>query len=194
MSKLDRLAKKKKTKDIPATAPEGAVPLDESTFIMPKAEGALAPYQAEFLEKSRKKYGVGRFVKDQKSAMAYTIQYLSGEGEELIVHAFKILRGEATQEVWMPNEGGPVRVDRKPTFDEQAKAREWLANRGWGKEAQIIEMNVTTDDGGLDLSKLTTEEAAQYLMLQRKMRGPVEKDITPPNVVEGEIVSGKANE
>jgi hypothetical protein len=169
--------------------------LDANTYVL--GDGStevMKVYQPSHLQGQAA--AAGKLSGGKKNPLAFLIQHVSGRGEELVAHAFKVLRGELTVKQWLQAEGGPIEVERAPSIEEQQKARDYLTNRGWGKEAQLIEVNFGEKEEEYDLSVLTTDELATFLALKRKMRrGANPIDVTPRarEVVEAEIVfSGKA--
>lgn len=183
MSKtLEKIKRKKrleeKAKELAAPKQEAAlVALDDSTFFLgpPEDLQKIEVYKSQFGKIS----SIGNNRRQKKEKMAAAIQMVTGDGEELWVHALRTMRGELETEVIMPTAKGPKRMMRKPSLEEQQKARDWLANRGFGKEAAIIEVSNVEDEDTLDLEQLSTEELAAYLRLQRKARKGEIIDVTP---------------
>jgi hypothetical protein len=96
--------------------------------------------------------------------LAARIRRASGEGQELLDFYFAILRG---QPILVPGRRVPV----IPTLDHRMHAANWLADRGWGKARETIELpdEVPPREARLALlSQLSSEErAALRAILQR---------------------------
>lgn len=95
------------------------------------------------------------------------IRHMTGDGQELVDHALLCLRGSVLVE-WM-DEDGITRSRTMPADPKyQAEARAWLAERGYGKAIQTIEMATADDGDGVDYSKLTVDESRELLRLMAK--------------------------
>jgi hypothetical protein len=72
---------------------------------------------------------------------AALIREQSGDGEELVRIAFQTLRGELQRREWMGASEGPVQVVTTPSVKESLDALKWLADRGWGKAVETVELS-----------------------------------------------------
>lgn len=178
MGVLDKLRNSRRGAPLPAPKRDDLVEIDKNTFVLapPDQAAVLDVYKPTF--KNIARAGTRKDAKQKSSA---TILYFTGDGEEMIVFHVRVLRGEILTETWMQAEGGPVKIDKPPTIAERQASAAWLANRGWGKEAQVIEHGKADgdDENSLDISKLSTEELATLLKLKRKATRAQEIDVTP---------------
>jgi hypothetical protein len=99
------------------------------------------------------------------AGLAAEIRNRTADGSELVTIALSIARG---QPVKMQTKGRPV--VRIPDFKDKMEAVKWLADRGFGKALQSIELTGLNGgaiklEGRTDLSKLTTEELRQVIAI-----------------------------
>src|SRR4029077_19401896 len=128
----------------------------------------------------------GRFpaTKGRPKSALKMIAHFTAEGEELIIHALRVLRGEMT--VTIVNNHGET-ITATPSIADQAEARRFLAERFWGRAPEKIEIGApgSMRDDAPDLSAFTPEELRTQLALVRKLAPASEQTI------EGETVKDK---
>ncbi|HJY45278.1 MAG TPA: hypothetical protein VJ301_11700 [Propionibacteriaceae bacterium] len=92
--------------------------------------------------------------------MARIIRETSGYGAELAGFFFRIMRGEA---IPLKNR----RMPHVPTLDQRINAAAWLADRGWGKAKETIELTgeASPQERVEILRRLSEDERAQLRAL-----------------------------
>lgn len=86
-----------------------------------------------------------------KRGLAALIREETGDGEELVRFALRVLRGDET--ITIGGEAFP------PTLRDREWAADWLANRGFGKPPSAPEdLDAVREGGGSALSVLTRDE------------------------------------
>lgn len=93
---------------------------------------------------------------------AALIREQSKEGAELVDVAFQVLRGELVRREWMGASEGPLEVMVTPTVKESLDALKWLADRGWGKAVETVELS------GPDGQPLQSEATVKHEPLDPK--------------------------
>lgn len=69
------------------------------------------------------------------------IAALTGNGEELVLHAIRLLRGDLTTTQEIVTRDGEVReLIQRPSIRDQSEARTWLGNRLWGKAPETVKI------------------------------------------------------
>lgn len=103
------------------------------------------------------------------------IRHLTADGEELVLHALEIMRGERVTTVTRYTaEGAPYEIEALPTIAEQQAARCWLADRGFGKAVERIEVAPGVPEvHPATLTALEPTDARAFFALTRKLAGPV---------------------
>lgn len=117
------------------------------------------------------------------------IREMTCDGEELVMHALDIMRGEArVADLHWTRDNEAIPFDRTPSFGEQQAARNWLADRGFGKSIERIEVAQSLAAPEIDYSRLSLE---QRIELERLMvlASPLMAVSEGPQVVEGELVA-----
>jgi DNA-binding MarR family transcriptional regulator len=107
--------------------------------------------------------------------LAWEARRATDGGRELIKLQLSIARGE---EIPVP---GRARGQR-PTLDQRQQAIEWLANRGWGKAKEYIELTgEASPEQRLELlRRLSDEDRAQLRgLLAKALRGTSPPDDAP---------------
>lgn len=95
------------------------------------------------------------------------IRQVTGDGQELVDHAVDCVRGWVTVK-WEDEHTGEMKERRMPADPRyQAEARAWLAERGYGKAPQLIQVESTKEEP-LDYGALSTDEARTLLQLMAK--------------------------
>ncbi len=123
------------------------------------------------------------------------IREMTGDGEELVMHALHIMRGEATvEDTAFSKDGQAMPFDRPPSFAEQQAARNWLADRGFGKSVERVEVAaaMAAPDSNYDLLPLEEQVELERLMIKASSLvrlPPPSSFIPPPPVVEGVLVN-----
>ncbi len=139
----------------------------------------------------------GRFIKGYaggpgrgKGGFAEMIRDYTGDGAELVLHALEVMRGERiASETRYNKEGEPYDAVVSPTFGEQSAARNWLADRGFGKSVERIEVAAAMKGPEIDFDQLSLEERIELERLMVKA-SPLLRESNPGEVVEGEVVQG----
>jgi hypothetical protein len=87
------------------------------------------------------------------TTLATMIRRTSGEGAELAAFYFAVLRGEP---IPLPGLGRTQR----PTLDQRLTAAQWLADRGWGRAREIVQIagEATAEERLAILKRLTESE------------------------------------
>ena len=114
--------------------------------------------------------------------MAKIIREKSGFGAELANFFFRILRGEP-----IPLKGRTR--SHVPTLDQRIAAAQWLADRGWGKAKETIELTgeATTAQRLEILRRLTDEERDQLRTLLARALEPIQESNGPVITVESNV-------
>jgi hypothetical protein len=98
-------------------------------------------------------------------SLAARIRRASGDGQELLDFHLAVMRGEP-----IPVPGR--RVPLVPTFDNRMHAAAWLADRGWGKAKELVELTgdatTTVEQRLAILRRLSEDERAQLRALLAK--------------------------
>lgn len=113
------------------------------------------------------------------------VRHYTGEGEELVEHAIRVMRGEATVYVTKyDNDGFEYEQSVTPTIKDQQDARNWLAERGWGKAPQLVHVKSeqTKTIRTLDLSKVPPAELRSVLKAMREQGQQMLNDAPPSQV------------
>lgn len=122
------------------------------------------------------------------------IEYLTGGGEEMVVHAVRTLRGEITVVV-VTKEGDAIEVG--PSHKDQAAAREFLSNRFWGKSPETIRVEAAeaNQERTVDVSAMSVEEM-RILARARAKRLPeiVDAQLVDNTKILNESASGPAQQ
>ncbi len=85
-------------------------------------------------------------------SMAEQIRKKTNNGELLIAFAFKILNGEK-----------PQNAHKDPTLEQRIDAMKWLADRGFGKSAQLVHLEIEDNRfPEIDFSKLSGNELSEF--------------------------------
>lgn len=74
------------------------------------------------------------------SGLAQYVRAKTKSGRELVDHALRVLRGEARTKKVELYQGEPVELDVYPSLADQAAARQWLSERGFGRVADGKEL------------------------------------------------------
>jgi hypothetical protein len=101
-------------------------------------------------------------------SMATMIRHASGAGAELVAFYFGVLRGES-----FPLAGSTRR--QRPTLDQRLEAAAWLADRGWGRAREVIQLaGESTAEERLALLKRLSEPERETLraILTRALEEP----------------------
>ena len=97
--------------------------------------------------------------------MATLIRRTSGAGAELVAFFFAVLRGEPISRPGSPK-------PHRPTLDQRIAAAQWLADRGWGKAKELVELTgdapPTAEQRLAVLRRLSDDERAQLGALLAK--------------------------
>lgn len=98
------------------------------------------------------------------------IRLMTGDGQELVEHALECLRGFVRVQ-WEDEETGAMRERLMPADPRyQAEARSWLAERGYGKTPQTIEIQ-QVEESARTYGHLEPHELREMLRLEAKMDG-----------------------
>jgi len=97
----------------------------------------------------------GRPVKAPKSLAAF-VRASSKDGKELVVIMLQIAKGKLKVPVF---DSAGVRVDKLPTHSDRMEAVRWLADRGFGKVCDVIDIATSQASG----PSLDVIQAAQAL-------------------------------
>ncbi len=141
--------------------------MDKSpTLLRIASQVELTPYVARF--------GAGRQL-----GSAPLIHALTGGGEEMILFALQMMRGELTA-TYQKEDGTQYTVPLEIGAKDREWAADYLSNRMWGKSPETV--NVKTEQTGpkIDYSKLSVEElqTLRGLMLKAKEAQTVEGTVT----------------
>ena len=96
--------------------------------------------------------------------MATLIRRTSGAGAELVAFFFAVLRGKPISRPGSPK-------PHRPTLDQRIAAAQWLADRGWGKAKELVELTSETTTPAQRLAllrRLSDDERAQLRALLAK--------------------------
>ena len=85
----------------------------------------------------------GRPVKAPKSLAAF-VRGSSKDGKELVVIMLQIARGKLKVPVF---DAAGVRVDKLPSHSDRMEAVRWLADRGFGKVVDVVDLAVGQASG-----------------------------------------------
>ena len=85
----------------------------------------------------------GRPVKAPKSLAAF-VRGSSKDGKELVVIMLQIARGKLKVPVF---DAAGIRVDKLPSHSDRMEAVRWLADRGFGKVADVVDLAVGQASG-----------------------------------------------
>jgi hypothetical protein len=111
-------------------------------------------------------------------SMATMIRRTSGAGAELVAFYFGVLRGES-----FPLAGATRR--QRPTLDQRLEAAAWLADRGWGRAREVIQLaGESTAEERLAILKRLSESERETLraILTRALDAPA---TAPPDREDG---------
>jgi len=97
----------------------------------------------------------GKPIKAPKSLAAF-VRSSSKDGKELVVIMLQIARGRLKVPVF---DASGVRVDKLPSHSDRMEAVRWLADRGFGKVADVVDLAVGQASG----PSLDVIQAAQAL-------------------------------
>ena len=97
----------------------------------------------------------GRPVKAPKSLAAF-VRSQSKDGKELVVIMLQIAKGKLKVPVY---DATGVRVDKLPSHSDRMEAVRWLADRGFGKVVDVVDLAVGQASG----PSLDVIQAAQAL-------------------------------
>lgn len=139
----------------------------------PPLEGAKRDPQGQFVKGTCG--GPGR-----RQSFALLIRELTNDGEELVMHALEIMRGQRV--VSISRADSEDAVELRPSISEQQAARAWLADRGFGKAAERIEIAPGTPEvHTATLTALEPDDARAYFAITRRLAGrTVEGVLVPP--------------
>jgi hypothetical protein len=101
--------------------------------------------------------------------LAAQIRRESGNGAELMAFFFRVMRGEGIR----MGKRGPMRT---PKIEHRLAAAVWLAERGWGKAREFIELsNASENSERLELlRKLSDEDRAQVRAILQRALGSID--------------------
>jgi hypothetical protein len=118
-------------------------------------------------------------AKGQRKSLVKMISHFTAEGEELVIHALRVLRGEMIATI-VNTKGDTLEIG--PSIADQAEARKFLADRLWGRAPEKIEIGAlgSTADDAPDLSALTPDELKAALTLARKLAPASEQIVDVP--------------
>ena len=85
----------------------------------------------------------GRPVKAPKSLAAF-VRASSKDGKELVIIMLQIARGKLKVPVY---DASGVRVDKLPSHSDRMEAVRWLADRGFGKVVDVVDLAVGQASG-----------------------------------------------
>ena len=85
------------------------------------------------------------------------------DGQELIDLAISIMRGKVM---------GPGTKAINTDWNQKMAAASWLADRGWGKAAQVIELEVQPSEATPELQEYTIAELEAMLVVMRTAEEP----------------------
>jgi hypothetical protein len=107
-------------------------------------------------------------------SLAAQIRRESGNGAELMRFFFSVMRGEGIR----MGKRGPMRT---PKIEHRLAAAVWLAERGWGKAREFIELsNASENPERLELlRKLSDEDRAQMRAILQRALGSIDASSTP---------------
>ena len=97
----------------------------------------------------------GRPVKAPKSLAAF-VRSQSKDGKDLVIIMLQIAKGKLKVPVF---DASGVRVDKLPSHSDRMEAVRWLADRGFGKVADVIDLATSQASG----PSLDVIQAAQAL-------------------------------
>lgn len=109
------------------------------------------------------------------NSLASMVRHLTCDGEELVLHAIEIMRGERRVPDIMSQSVGNgmtelVEIERAPSIAEQQAARAWLADRGFGKAVDRIEIAPGTPEvHATSVTGLDANDAVSFFALSRKL-------------------------
>jgi len=98
----------------------------------------------------------GRYANKQPKSLAAMVRASSKDGAELIAIMLQIARGKLKVPVF---DASGVRVDKLPSHSDRMEAVRWLADRGFGKVADVVDLAVGQASG----PSLDVIQAAQAL-------------------------------
>lgn len=121
---------------------------------------------------------------------AALIREMTADGEELVMHALEVMRGERFMVVTQHTQHGePYEVELAPTFAEQQAARNWLADRGFGKSVERIEVAQALAAPEIDYGRLTLEqriELERLMVLASPLLPASQRTVEATEVLNGE--------
>jgi len=97
----------------------------------------------------------GRPVKAPKSLAAF-VRSSSKDGKELVIIMLSIAKGKLKVPVF---DASGIRVDKLPSHSDRMEAVRWLADRGFGKVADVVDIATSQASG----PSLDVIQAAQAL-------------------------------
>jgi hypothetical protein len=126
-------------------------------------------------------------------SFATHIRQQTGYGKEIAAFYLAIMRGEPIKmphKVVRRGKYGKKMIQAlyvRPTLDQRIDAAAWLADRGWGKAKETIELTgEATPAQRLELlRRLSEDERAQ-------LRGLLQRALTPPNATSEPVESNTA--
>lgn len=105
------------------------------------------------------------------SGLAKMIRKRTGDGDELVTFAQRLLRGQPVQRY--DNEGNPTDM-LVPSMDDMKWAAQWLSDRGYGKAPMTIEINEgPKGEPEIDFSNVSDEDFAKI----KELMGVSDDDI-----------------
>ena len=85
----------------------------------------------------------GRPIKAPKSLAAF-VRGSSKDGKELVIIMLQIARGKLKVPVY---DSAGIRVDKLPSHSDRMEAVRWLADRGWGKVVDVVDLAIGQASG-----------------------------------------------
>jgi hypothetical protein len=122
------------SKGKPKKAPAGPVDAPQ------KKEGASPPPPARDAQ-GRLLPGHSGNPGGRPKGFANLIREQTEDGAELVRIALETLRGTLQRREWMGASEGPLEVVTTPSVKDSLDALKWLADRGWGKAVETVELS-----------------------------------------------------
>ena len=86
----------------------------------------------------------GRYANKQPKSLAAMVRASSKDGAELIAIMLQIARGKLKVPVY---DASGIRVDKLPSHSDRMEAVRWLADRGFGKVTDVIDIATSQASG-----------------------------------------------